>query len=34
MGSTIAELPGQSHWWMMEPGAAADALAAFWADLD
>lgn len=34
MGSTIAELPGQSHWWMMDPATAANALVAFWNALD
>lgn len=33
MGSQVADLPGQSHWWMMEPANAADALVAFWSEL-
>lgn len=34
VGATIAELPGQGHWWMIEdPNPAADALANFWGSL-
>ena len=33
-GATMAELPGQGHWWMLEdPNPAADALVAFWSSL-
>jgi pimeloyl-ACP methyl ester carboxylesterase len=34
LGSTVATLDGQSHWWMLEdPVPAADALVAFWRGL-
>lgn len=33
-GAARAELPGQGHWWMMEPGVAATALTEFWNRLD
>lgn len=34
VGATIAPLPGQGHWWMVEdPDPAADALVGFWSAL-
>lgn len=32
-GASTLELPGQSHWWMMEPAVAAEGLAAWWSTL-
>ncbi|MEM8705618.1 MAG: alpha/beta hydrolase [Actinomycetota bacterium] len=35
LGSRVVTLAGQGHWWMLgAPGEAADALVAFWAELD
>lgn len=34
LGASVAELPGQGHWWMLEdPAPAADALVRFWHSL-
>ena len=34
-GTTVAQLPGAGHWWMLDsPEAAAELLTTFWATLD
>ena len=34
-GAAVAELPGVSHWWMLQdPATGAEALQTFWASLD